>query len=76
MLWKGESLVVLPTETVYGVAALGTSPKAMAALQVPQANPGATCMCLTTSAFPRPASSITPPTAACSTRLTPGGVRF
>ena len=39
---KGESLVVLPTETVYGVAALGTSPKAMAALRALQANPGAT----------------------------------
>lgn len=73
---RREQLVVLPTETVYGVAALATSPRAMAALRALQASNGNTWHApdrervLATGLIQHPAHQ------RLLERLTPGGVRF
>ncbi|HEX8875318.1 MAG TPA: Sua5/YciO/YrdC/YwlC family protein [Phycisphaerales bacterium] len=73
---RREQLVVLPTETVYGVAALATSPRAMAALRALQASHGNTwhapdrARVLATGLIQHSAHQ------RLLERLTPGGVRF
>lgn len=69
-------LVVLPTETVYGVAALSTSAPAMAALRALQSNDGNTWHAPDARRVIDAAALHHPAHLRLLERLTPGGVRF